>query len=148
MTTIAYDGTWLCVDSQSSMGDLLSSRTRQKMWFDVGNFLCVAVAGETATYRPIIEWLRGGADPDGWKDWGAVAWAVRHDGVVERYASGYPEEVNGIDSDGSGAELALGAMAAGATAIKAVSVAIDYDLHSGGEVKSFNIRDAVASNAA
>lgn len=147
MTTIAYDGTYLCVDSQASMGDLLSSRTRQKMWFDVGDFLCVALAGETATYKPIVDWLRNGADPEGWKGWEAVAWAVRRDGSVARYASGYPEEVNGIDSDGSGAELALGAMAAGATAIRAVSIAIDYDLHSGGEVKSFHIRNALDSAA-
>lgn len=148
MTTIAYDGTYLCVDSQASKGDLLSSRTRQKMWFDVGEFLCVALAGNTATYKPIVDWLRDGAEPSGWGDWDAVAWAVRRDGTIERYASGYPEGVNGMDADGSGAHLALGAMAAGASAVKALSIAIEYDLFSGGEVQSFNIRNALAERAA
>lgn len=41
---------------------------------------------------------------------------------------------------GSGADFAMGAMAAGVDAIKAVEIAIDHDVHTGGVVESVNCR--------
>lgn len=41
---------------------------------------------------------------------------------------------------GSGAEYAMGAMAAGVDAIKAVEIAIDHDVHTGGVVESVNCK--------
>lgn len=57
MTTIAYDGKSLCVDSMTSCQHI-TSRSEQKMFLDVGDFLCVAVCGNTSHYPPMIEWLR------------------------------------------------------------------------------------------
>lgn len=42
---------------------------------------------------------------------------------------------------GSGADYALGAMAAGATATEAVQVAISLDVYSGGQVETLNVKE-------
>lgn len=140
MTTIAYDGKALCVDSQSSYDTLLMSRSCQKMWLNVGDFQCVAVAGNVSHYPPLIAWLREGANPEKWADWGAIAWAVNQQGAVLRYVCGYPETVNAFDADGSGMELALGAMIMGASAFEAVLAASKFDLHTGGMVNEYVIQ--------
>lgn len=41
---------------------------------------------------------------------------------------------------GSGADYAMGAMAAGADAVQAVQIAIDHDVHTGGVVESVNCK--------
>jgi hypothetical protein len=139
MTTIAYDGHTLVVDSMSSADHLMVSRTRQKMWGATGEFLCVVMAGQCSHYTAILNWLKDGAGADGWKDWDAVAWAVTKDKQVLRFTCGYPEEVSGPDADGSGAELALGAMSAGASAFQALEIASKYDLYTGGTINAFEI---------
>lgn len=139
MTTIAYDGRTLCVDSQSSCGDTISSRTRQKMWRAVGEFECVAIAGEICGMAPILDWLRNGADPDKWPDVDLAAWCVRKNGEVVRYVGPFPETVEGRDADGSGASFALGAMYAGADAHQAMEAAIRFDPFTGGEIHWFSV---------
>jgi hypothetical protein len=140
MTTIAFDGKQLVVDSMSSADHLRISRTCQKMWLSVGTFRCVAMAGQVSHYAPIIKWLEDGAIPEAWGDWDAVAWAITADKQVLRYTGGYPEIVNKKDADGSGAEIAMGAMGAGATAVQALAIAIEFDLFTGGELSVFDIK--------
>lgn len=146
MTTIAFDGKTLAVDSMANNDSFVTSRTVRKMWGATGRFDCVVMAGPTSHYPPVLKWLEDGADPTTWKDWDAVAWVVNENGEVLRYISGYPETVKDIDADGSGAEIAMGALAAGATAREAVQIAIDYDLHSGGTVSAHDIEKKLTTH--
>lgn len=139
MTTIAFDGKTLAVDSMANNGTFITSRTVRKMWGRTGEFLCVVMAGPTAHYPPILRWLESGANPEDWKNWGAVAWVVKKSGKVMRYIGGYPEHIDGIDGDGSGAELALGAMATGASARVGLEIASRYDIYTGGPIHVYDI---------
>lgn len=145
MTTIAFDGKTLCVDSQASCGNLIVCRSRQKMWLDVGSFKCVAIAGDFAHMPPVVEWLREGANPADWREWDVCAWVITADNVVHRYVGGYPEFVNAGDAEGTGMELAIGAMAAGATAEEAVLIASRYDWNTGGAVHSYTVKQSALS---
>jgi len=139
MTTIAYDGKTLCIDSQTTT-EVIHTRTTKKMWLDVGDFPCVAMCGNSADWAPALQWLRDGAKPNEWGScWDVAAWAVTKSGKVERYVRGHPESVTSPDSDGSGAEIALGAMAAGATARQAMKIARGYDLYTGGKIRAYKI---------
>lgn len=139
MTTIAFDGKQLAVDSQTSCGNLAMSRTERKLWTSVGKYRAVACAGDSAAWPPVIEWIREGCEPTKWADWNVSAWCVRQDGKIDRYVSGHPCQCNERDADGTGAELALGAMAAGATAVEAVEIASRYDVYTGGKVRVFTL---------
>lgn len=143
MTTIAYDGKTLAVDSMTSCDRFVNSRGTQKMWRNVGPFNCVAMAGPTSRYPAILCWLEGGADPLLWNpEWDAVAWVVDKSGRVYRYVSGYPESIEAPDADGSGAEFALGALDAGKSAREAIEIAAQRDFYTGGPVQAFDITAA------
>ena len=145
MTTIAYDGKTLSVDSLASSGHI-TSRTHQKLFLGVGEFSAVAVCGSTAVYHPIVAWLKAGADPEAWSEsWDAAAWCVQKSGEVVRYVSGYPEDVTSPDSDGSGGEYAIGAMIAGASATRAVEISASLDPFTGGDIRTFDIESARAA---
>ena len=148
MTTLAYDGNMICVDSQATAGEIVTPRKFQKAFYDVGEYLVVMFAGSTAHYAPMLEWLREGADPKEHKDWECAAWGVKADGSVLRYVGPYPEVVDGIDADGTGAGFAIGAMAAGATALEAVRIASQYDLYTGVTVRVFYIPKTKAEDLA
>lgn len=144
MTTIVYDGKAICVDSQSTCGDRITSVECKKAFFDVGEFLAVFCCGHTSAYPYIIEWLRSGCEPLGWdQSWQCAAWCVRKDGSVVRYVSGYPEEVTGPDADGSGGDIAMGALLAGADAEEALEIAKELDIYTGGESVVFRIPEEV-----
>lgn len=140
MTTIVWDGKTLAVDSQTSHGDRLSHKNRQKLFLNVGDYAAVAVAGNTCDWPPIINWIQGHCSPTDWQSsWDAVAWCVREDGTCERFVSGYPETIDGPDSDGTGAEFALGAMEMGATAEQALRIAMKWCLYTGGDVQAYTV---------
>ena len=143
MTTIAYDGRNIAVDSRTSH-EWVTQRQVQKMWLNVGRFQCVVVCGSTNCYLPVIQWLRNGADPDQFPsdiDRNFSAWVVEENGDVFRYVDGPAREtVDCVDADGSGGKFAMGAMLAGASAIRAVEIAARLDPYTGGDVKYYWIK--------
>jgi hypothetical protein len=77
------------------------------------------------------------------------ALVVLPDGTVVKYDSnGYPDRTsNEFHVGGSGWELMLGAMEMGATAERAVAVAIKYDGHCGGPIQVEHLHPALAEAA-
>lgn len=138
MTTIAYRSGFLAADSAIAYNTYVNGQ-RDKI-ARCGEFL-VAMAGAT-WLRPLVEqWALDGCDPE------SVPEALLDNEdkfsalFVDRYGQAH-EFDNGflvpIHADyaaiGSGAMLALGAMAHGATAEEAVEAACLHDKASGGPV--------------
>lgn len=135
VTTVAYRGGVIAADSQVTCADA-----------DVGRFgkiaerngiLCGA-AGSMALAIGFLDWFRRGmkGEPPPMKkgDSGAEAFIV-HDGWVICYDdTGWDRQRAEYYAIGSGQKLALGAMAAGASAEGAVRCAIKHDVYSGGDV--------------
>lgn len=88
-----------------------------------------------------VAWLKGGGDPATWTgdkpDLRAIL--VEADGSVFLFEdspwASAPMTPNAYVAIGSGSDVALGAMFAGATAERAVEAAIHFDRNSGGPVR-------------
>lgn len=138
MTTIAYRSGYLAADSAIAYQSYINGQ-REKI-ARCGEFL-VAMAGAT-WLRPVIEqWATQGCDPDAvpevlleHEDEFIVLIVDRH-GVAHEFQNGFLVPVHAdYTAIGSGALLALGAMAHGASAEEAVAAACLHDKASGGPV--------------
>lgn len=126
--TRAYGGTWSASPGAKTKIHMLEDGTR------VG--ITSSVVGQP---ERVAAWLRGGAIPE---DWGAgdvlsSMLMVKPDGGVflardSLYFAG-PIECT-YYAIGSGSDYALGAMAMGASAARAVEIACELDPHCGGRV--------------
>lgn len=129
MTTIAYrDGIMAGDTAVSDRGTYCGQY--QKVFARDGALMGVCgCLGEVARLR---DWFMAGAegDPPALTDSDSEALLITGDGVVEWV--GHPNKRMVITGDmhaiGSGFQLAIGAMAAGASALQAVEVACDFDL--------------------
>ena len=161
MTTIAYKDGILAADTQ---GDWGGTRMRTGKIYRLPKF-ALAGAGIQERVLDLCDDLRG------WVDWSQFnihkladfRWArFKGDGApdhdrdpailaVNEYGTVYKlcrdrfREVRLTAGPfialGSGADYALGAMAAGATATEAVQVAISLDVYSGGEIETLNVKE-------
>ena len=106
-----------------------------------------ALAGTTCLIRVLIAWIKAGADPqkapkDEGINWGILvidAEGARH----YSRACPYPEEQEYPFTTGTGRDIALGALKAGATPKEAVEIACRVDVHSGGSIQVVNIAEAL-----
>ena len=143
MTTIAFDGKTLAVDSQGTSSGLISTLSEQKLFLDVGEFKAVAFCGETGAYRRVVEWIRNGCDGDitvkG--DWCAVC--LKENGELIQYCDSLPyEQICDVPyANGSGFGVAMGAMKAKASAVEAIEVAKELCIYTGGKVQSFELNN-------
>lgn len=141
MTTVAFDGLSLSVDTQIT--DAFSSTGHSKVHrFSTGAI--GAFCGDWAACQKAMRFLEGtDEEPEG-------TWAC-----IVIYASGV---VRVIDNDGctlditgkqyalgSGAPYALGAMLAGKTAAEAVAIAAVLDPNTGLPIETINVSDVVAT---
>jgi hypothetical protein len=142
VTTIAYKDGVLASDSGVFYGDYLVGET-EKIW-RVGDILVGAV-GSAGFARKFLDWVRSGRGgsgfdigPDNIPD-GGSAFIILYDAVREWDSGckgGPPLKIAApFYAWGSGAAVALGAMAAGASAEEAVKIAIQYDVSSAGAVQ-------------
>lgn len=136
MTTIAYRDGVLAADTLASSDGI---RIRHSPKLDVlsdGSWL--ATKGNSGHGRALLDWLESGkAGPQpGGDDQGSGGVCIRPDGTIEAYEAGVYEILTGADywAWGSGQQIALGAMHAGADAQGAVAAAITHDVYSGGEI--------------
>jgi len=143
MTTIAYKRGILAADSQITAGNRIITSQNAVKIVRLSDGRLLGHCGQMRHMRPLIAYLEGDSTryPDMEKD--ATAIVVHVDGRVELHFGRHPDEAFEEEAEfyaiGSGSELALGAMAMGATAIEAVNVAIRFDTSSGGEVKHLEI---------
>lgn len=135
MTTVAWDGKTLAADSQSTTGSIRG--TAAKLAKNKAGFL-VAGAGDWPTVKMWINWVLAGMPPD------QQPASVTETSVLVVDPRGRPTLFSDTPvaaplprkqwAIGSGADLALGAMAAGADARQAVKIACKLDVYSGGRV--------------
>ena len=128
MSVIVWDGKTLAADRAVMLGELKLETC--KLWkTDEG---AIAICGDVPLGESLKEWYKSGKDKEKWpesqrseKNWATLIVATR-DGVVYYEGEPYPITVRDIHAWGSGKEVALGAMAARATAIEAVEIACMY----------------------
>jgi hypothetical protein len=133
MTTIAFRDGLLAVDSLLVSRGTIRGYQAKGRRIDGGR---VAWTGDIGGAAAIVGWIEAGRsgpapDPEGC----SVVW-LPDDGPHTLITDGF-ESVNPdaeFHSWGAGDDLAKGAMAMGATAARAVRVAIDLSTHSGGDV--------------
>ena len=138
MTTIAYrDGILaagtLCTINNSIEGRVVKIARRGP--------IMAGAAGSAPMCRAFLDWFKAGMQGEApatqhpvssdWNYWGLI---VTPDRLVTLMASGWMSHRAPYYAMGSGAEYALGAMAAGATAAEAVEAAMRHDTRTGGEV--------------
>ncbi len=149
MTTIAWDGKTLATDSRATHGDVVESDGIKKLFrlkLSHSKYAACAVCGDYVQALKIIEWVEAGMGddfPEIDKDRSASLICLRKSKTLDIYRSvdkGFPLPHKGAYADGSGWELALGAMDNGATAVNAVKIAIGRDIHSGGKVQSYTFK--------
>lgn len=135
MTTIAYRDGVMAADSLST-SDGIAMGTVAKAIRREDGAMCGA-AGSTSLIRALLAWFEngeGGDKPD-LKDNGAQALIIRPTGSTEWHDEfGFHVISAPFFAIGSGRDVALGAMAAGASAEEAVEHAIRFDINSGGPI--------------
>jgi ATP-dependent protease HslVU (ClpYQ) peptidase subunit len=138
LTTIAYRNGLLAADSQISYGTIRNGSSDK---IKVTRHYLVALAGSTYLRGPLERWARLNCPedevPDALRDnedkFQAIF--VNEEGDAFLYDHGFLVPINAdYAAIGSGATLALGAMAHGASAEEAVRAASCHDKNTGGEV--------------
>lgn len=131
MTTAAFDGTTLAADRQTTSG---GTPTRTRKAFKVvrdGQVFLYACGGNTAQCQAYTRWVNGECEKPTFTDLGIIVidqrrriWVAEHDLIWE---------LKGTKqwALGSGADYALGAMLAGATAVEAVRIASKLNVSTG-----------------
>ena len=138
MTTIAYRSGIFAADSLIAYATITNGQ-REKIT-RCGDYL-VALAG-AAFLRPILEeWVSEGCDPeevpslllDNMDKFGALI--IDRDGMAHEFDNGFLTPIHAdYTAIGSGALIAMGAMAHGASAEEAVMAACRHDKATGGPV--------------
>ena len=141
MTTIAWDGKTLAVDSMVTSGSTIISIDQEKLFIDIGRYKAVAISGSIVCMEALIEWICNGenGDPPKVDDYDSLM-CVDEDGRMLTFwhdSSKKPQYNSGITAGGNGHEIALGAMEAGATAVEAVEIACKLNIYTGGKVQSY-----------
>lgn len=146
MTTIAFDGKTLAADTQAT-GQYLLQRPARKVRSH--GAVAWAVAGYEANIETFSDWIKNGRPEQkpqlaGADDFCALVIEEGHcvsyqTGGLVRLKAGTPAAI------GSGAEIAMGAMMAGADARQAVRIAIKLDPYTGGRVDAIDIESLTSS---
>jgi 20S proteasome alpha/beta subunit len=139
LTTIAWDGKSLAVDSRTTCGGNVMTDNTVKLHKNVGRFLAVAFSGDHAPMSDFLEWIKGGEKGDAPKgDVNIVAIGKNKKAyALWREQSSKFINIDAPYTDGTGHQIAQGAMDAGATAVEAVKISIKRDVYTGGKVRSY-----------
>ena len=136
MTCIAWDGKLLAADKLVISGYKRASFTKIRR---IGDAL-VGFAGNTILTNAMFSWIEIGENPDKFpeaqrdKDNFTAGMKITLDGQIYLYENAPIPWLNErkIWAIGSGAEIAIGAMAAGASAEDAVKIACEWCYLTGG----------------
>ncbi len=143
MTTVAYKNGVLAFDSKVSssgvhVGWMVKGRKTSKY--------LIAGCGACEDLQAFIDWMVSGGAQEDKKKYGLdrevdlAAIVINKKGKVLHYESRlYPYEINSeLHAVGSGADIAIGAMAFGATSSQAVKIASKFDVATGGTIKDLS----------
>lgn len=134
MTTIAWDETHIAVDRRAISNAMRETRKAVAQ----GRHLLLG-SGSTSYIRELCEWYRNGGAPAAWPayqrtdEFCLLVVVDRDDGTIGVYEqSPYPlDDMPDRWAIGSGSRYALGALAAGASAQRAVEIAATLDEATG-----------------
>ncbi len=149
MTTIAYKDGVIAADSQVNDGDMIAPEKCKKL-HKLADGSVYAFTGLLAHGMELLSYL---TDPEGsmpcWSGGATIGIIARPNGKVYTYEGRGPWlKVDGnIGAWGSGQPYALGALLAGADAVKAVKIAKKLDPSTGGAVKSIVVKAAKPAKA-
>ena len=151
MTTIAIDasGHWIAADGQVSCGGAVERLNEKKLRVEDGKDgpTVYVMAGTTCMFDPLVKWHKEGADPAKVPPASDAEWCLitidRQGLRTYSHRAPYPERSSYPFTTGTGHEYAMGALKAGASAQRAVEIACEIDIHSGGEIQVVNIKEAL-----
>lgn len=159
MSVVAWDGEMLAADKQATTGDSAVTVTKLFEVFTGGGpdqpltKYVVAFTGHAAQMIPLLHWFASGANPDAWPkfqsedDWTRML--VLHPGtrqvqMYERWP--HPVVIEDVPCAwGSGRDVALGAMLAGADAREAVEITAAVNVYCGRGVDVFDCAEPAPS---
>lgn len=152
MTTIAWDGLSLAADRMSSSG--YAQRTVTKLWKGKwldGRDVLIGFAGDGAFCQAIMDALQFGKTKEQMPDWRDYNVEKNHTMavVVDRDKNVYEMTVRFellpydevVFAIGAGAEVAWGALEAGANAVRAIQIAGKRTPHTGLGVQQIRFSD-------
>lgn len=123
------------MDSQVTQGGLFGGGT--KKWRTVPEFHgggYIAGCGDLGPVTTALNLMVKNGSPGEIQGDIVLVW-LAGDGVVTHFLTGGSVQIDApFHADGSGCAIAIGAMAAGADAKRAVEIACDYDTQCGGPV--------------
>lgn len=147
MTTLAYDGKTIAVDSLLTCGGMISPWDGEgKLYhFDEGPYQAAAICGDVIPARAMVKYLCYDDWPDKPEitdeDDFAVYLMERDTNRVYRVTKHHEQRLDPIAgpyADGTGRELALGVMGTGADALTAVKVARKIDTCTNGPIQYYS----------
>lgn len=148
MTTIAWDGKTLAVDSQRTAGDVIEDTCTTKLFTDCGSYKAATGCGRHSNLLSFIKWVKCGcligSFPTDKEDANGHGVVINDKAELIRFpfsGDGVGIKESSTFTDGSGWMLALGALDAGATAEEAVKVAIKRDVYTGGKVQTYTFNE-------
>lgn len=133
MTTIATDGVSIAGDSLAVSGDLVSSKGIRKIWRFAGDLY-----GGSGLLNDIVtfqKWQNEGSEGEIELSESFGAIKVTKRGVYFFDNALHYHKANKLWATGSGREIALGAMYAGASAHTAVRIASRLNVGTGGPIR-------------
>lgn len=131
MTTIAWDGKTLAADRQGAIGDWKFDDGPKIHRLSGGRYF--AAAGQCAIGQRVRHWVDTGLDKPVLEEgdqFSGILVTSDGDAYLLEYAL-LPTHIQPPFAIGSGAQFALGAMAAGVDAVQAIEIANGLCLHSG-----------------
>lgn len=135
MTTMAWDGRYVAIDSRTTIGDLIASDSATKIFRGEG-FIATG-CGEAAHIHALVRWHQGEIDWPAESDWQFAFWVFRRNDYREYVSSPHWTPLLDREASGSGREVAMTAMHLGHGARAAVEAAARLDVFTGGEVHVF-----------
>lgn len=149
MTTIATDGVTIAADGLACTGSERCGMQTRKLRVEHGRIY--AIAGDIAMFDALVEWHNRGADPShefkGRKDPNWSLMVIDGSGLT-RFTDNcmYPDPFEYPQAFGSGADYAVAALRMGNTPKRAVEIAAELDVYTGGEIQVINIAEALGIN--
>jgi ATP-dependent protease HslVU (ClpYQ) peptidase subunit len=139
VTTIATDGHWMAGDGQAEAGGTVLATSRCKV-VRLSDGSLFGSAGRSIDGAAVAKWLvERGKPPKVEVGWCALR--VYPGGRVEYLTQDLePVSIDLPAAIGSGMDLALGAMLAGATPKEAIEIAAQRDMRTGGAITVLSIR--------
>jgi len=146
MTTVAFRSGVLAFDSKITEDTLICGKSAKGRAYK--NYLAAA-CGDMQDIQAFLDWVGTGFKEEEKRKFGLADREVKISGiVVDRKMNvylfddrlyPYPMEAP-FYAFGSGAHIAIGAMAHGASAYKAVKIASQHDANTGGDIKLLTFR--------